>query len=35
MRKLKFPVGLAVCGLLATALLVGRPIVHAQGAVPC
>jgi hypothetical protein len=34
MRKLKFPVGLAVCGLLATALLVGRPIVHAQGGGP-
>ena len=34
MRKLKFPVGLAVCGLLAAALLVGRPIVQAQGAGP-
>ena len=34
MRKLKLPVGMAVCGLLATALLVGRPIVHAQGGGP-
>lgn len=34
MRKLRFPVGLAVCGLLAAALLVGRPLVHAQGGGP-
>lgn len=34
MRKLKLPVGLAVCGLLAAALLVSRPILHAQGGGP-
>lgn len=31
MRKLNLPVGLAVCGVLAAALLVGRPVVQAQG----
>lgn len=34
MSKLRLPVGLAVCGLLAIALLVGRPVVQAQGAGP-
>lgn len=34
MRKLRLPVGLAVCGLLATVLLVSRPVMQAQGAGP-
>lgn len=32
MRKSKLPMGMALCGLLMTALLIGRSTLHAQGA---